>query len=206
MNASFACPDGKFSLPGSDNLGACVCPDFSSSKQNARYVQECTCIDGYYRQYSNAYAIGGWFCAPCNPGQDCYNNTNYTCPVHASSYAMAKSYQDCWCQSGFLNATDRTESNYCQDCPINRYCVGKGSVETCTENAVSPVQSASSTACTCWNGYKGLNNTPCVACDSPYYCFAGIQATCSEGTFSPPQAYDRLQCGCSPGRWGPSGA
>ena len=98
-NNTFVCPDGKYSLAGSDSVGDCVCPEYSSSRPNSKYVQECTCDPGYYRLYSNQYAIGGWFCAPCNPGQDCYNNSNYTCPDHSSSYAMAKAYTDCYCLS-----------------------------------------------------------------------------------------------------------
>jgi len=200
VNASYACPDGKYSLPGSDNVGACICPDFSTSKLNSKSVTACVCQDGYFQQFSDNYPIGGWFCAPCNPGQECYNGMNYSCPVHSYSYALAKSYLDCWCLSGFYNSTNRTEQDFCWDCPVNKYCTGKGAVESCVANAVSPVQSASYTACTCDLGYKGLNNTPCVACQSPTFCYAGIQAQCSEGTFSPPLAWDRLNCSCQAGK------
>ena len=205
VNASFVCPDGKYSLPGSDNVGACICPTFSVSRLNSKYVSECICEPGYFKQYNSQYAIGGWFCAPCNPGQGCYNNSNFTCPTHASSYAMAKSYTDCWCLSGFFNATDRTEANYCQECPLNYYCTGKGAIETCVANAISPVQSPAYTACFCDLGWKGVNNSACVACQSPTYCYGGIEAQCSEGTYSPSLAWDRLNCSCIAGRWGPSG-
>ena len=205
VNATFVCPDGKYSLPGSDSVGDCVCPEFSSSKQNSRYINECICDAGYFRLYDSQYLIGGWYCAPCNPGQDCYNNSNYTCPEHSSSYAMAKSYLDCWCLSGFLNATDRTEANYCEECPANSYCTGKGAVQSCVANAISPVQSSVYTACFCDLGWKGRNNSACVACQSPTYCYGGVQAQCSEGTYSPSLAWDRLNCSCIAGRWGPTG-
>lgn len=205
VNATFVCPDGKYSLPGSDSVGDCVCPEFSSSKQNSRYINECICDAGYFRLYDSQYLIGGWYCAPCNPGQDCYNNSNYTCPEHSSSYAMAKSYLDCWCLSGFLNATARTEANYCEECPANSYCTGKGAVQSCVANAISPVQSSVYTACFCDLGWKGRNNSACVACQSPTYCYGGVQAQCSEGTYSPSLAWDRLNCSCIAGRWGPTG-
>jgi hypothetical protein len=205
VNASFVCPDGKYSPSGSDSIGDCICPDFSSSRLNSKYVSECICDPGYFKQYSSLYAIGGWFCVPCNPGQGCFNNSNYTCPDHASSYAMAKGYTDCWCLSGFLNATERTEANFCQVCPTNSYCTGKGAVQSCTANAVSPVQSASYTSCFCDLGWQGVNNSACVGCQSPTYCYGGLQAQCSEGTYSPSLAWDRLNCSCIAGRWGPTG-
>jgi hypothetical protein len=204
-NATFVCPDGKYSLPGSDSVGDCVCPAFSSSRPNAKYVNECICDAGYFRLYSSQFVIGGWYCAQCIAGQECYNNTNYTCPVHSSSYAMAKSYLDCWCLSGFLNATNRTKENYCQQCPANFFCTGQGAVESCVANAIAPVQSAAYTACFCDLGWKGVNNSACEACQSPTYCYGGIQAQCSEGTYSPSLAWDRLNCSCIAGRWGPTG-
>jgi hypothetical protein len=73
-------------------------------------------------------------------------------------------------------------------------------VEACTAHAVSPVQSAAYTACTCDLGYKGQNNTPCSGCDSPKFCYSGLEATCSEGTFSPPLSFDRLNCSCIAGK------
>ena len=199
VNASFVCPDGKYSLPGSDNLGACICPDFSSSKPNSKSVLACVCDDGRFKQYSNSYPIGAWFCAPCSPGQGCHDGLNHSCPAHSYSNAMAKSYLDCWCLSGFMNTTNQTEQDFCQVCPENKYCTGKGAIESCVPNAIAPTNSASYTSCTCGLGYKGLNNTECVACQSPTYCYGGVQAQCSEGTFSSQLSWDRLNCSCIPG-------
>jgi hypothetical protein len=124
---------------------------------------------------------------------------NLTCPLHASSLSSAQIYTDCFCDRAFKNATNRTEQNYCDECPANSFCTGRGSVESCVANAIAPIQSASYTACTCGLGYRGVNNTPCVACQSPQICYAGLQGTCSEGTFSPPLAWDRLNCSCLAG-------
>ena len=206
VNASQACPDGKYSLPGADDVGDCNCPNSSSSRQNARYVSECICDSGYYKEYSGMYPLGGWYCRLCQVGEFCFNNTNRTCPAYATSFGVAKSYQDCYCNPGYRNATTgRSETNFCEDCPANYFCTGKGAVEACVANALSPTQSQEFSRCYCDLGYKGVNNTPCVACQSPTFCYSGLQATCPEGTFSPPLAFDRLNCSCIPGRWGPAG-
>jgi len=205
INATTVCPDGKYALPGSDDVGDCICPDFSSSKQNARYVTECVCDSGRYKEYSGQYTLGGWYCKLCIPGEFCFNNTNRTCPVHATSFGVAKSFQDCYCDPGYKNVTAGTEQSFCEDCPANNYCTGKGSVQACTVNAVSPTQSRDYTRCYCGMGYEGVNNSACVGCQSPTYCYGGLQAQCSEGTYSPSLAWDRLNCSCVAGRWGPAG-
>ena len=200
------CPDGKYSMPGSDDSGDCLCPPNAYSQQNARYVTECICDSGYYKEYNGLFALGGWYCKLCLPGEFCYNNTNRTCPDHSSSYGVAKTYLDCFCDAGYRNVTTaRTEQAFCEDCPANNYCTGKGDVQSCVANAVSPTQSKIYTRCYCDFGWKGVNNSACVGCQSPTYCYGGVEAQCSEGTYSPSLAWDRLNCSCIAGRWGPTG-
>ena len=199
------CPDGKYSLPGADDVGDCNCPNNSISRQNAQYVSECICDSGFYKEFSGLFPLGGWYCRLCQVGEFCFNNTNRTCPVHSTSFGVARSFRDCFCNPGYKNTSVRTELSFCETCPANFYCTGKGSVEACVANALSPSQSQDETRCYCDLGWKGVNNTPCVACQSPTFCYAGLQATCPEGTFSPPLAWDRLNCSCIPGRWGPPG-
>ena len=206
VNSTTVCPGGKYSLPGSDDNGDCKCPDNAYSRQISRYVTECICDSGYYREYSGLYALGGWYCKLCLPGEFCYNNTNKTCPDHASSYGVAKSYLDCFCNAGYKNSTRRNETWLCEDCPSNSFCIGRGYVESCVANAVSPAQSVDYTRCYCNFGWRGRNNSACVACQSPTYCYGGLEAQCSEGTYSSPLAWDRLNCSCVQGRWGPPGA
>lgn len=145
------------------------------------------------------YALGGWYCRWCQPGEFCFNNTNRTCPVHSTSFGVSKSYSDCYCNPGYKNTTTRTEANFCEDCPANYYCTGKGAVDKCVTNALSPSQSTDPTRCYCDLGWKGVNNSVCIACQSPKYCYSGLEATCSEGTLSPPLSFDRLNCSCIPG-------
>ena len=199
VNATTVCPDGKYSLPGSDDVGDCNCPNSSTSRQNSRYVSECICDSGYYKEYNGLYPLGGWYCRLCQVGEFCFNNTNRTCPEHSTSFGVAKSYQDCFCNPGYKNVTARSEEAFCEDCPANYYCTGKGSVQACVANALSPSQSQDYTRCYCDLGWKGVNNTACVACQSPTYCYGGVQAQCSEGTYSPPLAFDRLNCSCLAG-------
>lgn len=175
------------------------------SKQNSKSITQCVCDAGFYKEYSVIYAPAYWYCRVCMPGEVCYDNMNKTCPEHAFSYGSARSYTDCFCNPGFKNTTgnnssSRTELAFCEDCPASSFCTGKGLVEACTAHAVSPVQSAAYTACTCDLGYKGQNNTPCSGCDSPKFCYSGLEATCSEGTFSPPLSFDRLNCSCIAGK------
>lgn len=205
VNATTVCPDGKYSMPGSDDPGDCLCPQHSYSRQNSQYVTECICDSGYYREYSTLYALGGWYCKLCLPGEFCFNNTNRTCPVNSSSFGVAKTYLDCFCDAGYKNVTDRTEQAFCEDCPANFFCTGKGSVQSCVANAVSPTQSKDYTRCYCDFGWKGVNNSVCEACQSPTFCYGGVQAQCSEGTYSPSLSWNRLNCSCVAGRWGPAG-
>jgi len=206
VNASTTCPDGKYALPGSDDVADCNCPEHAYSRQNSRYVTECICDPGYFREYHGGYALGGWYCRLCLAGEFCFNNTNRTCPVNSSSSGVARSVLDCYCNPGYRNSSvNRGVDNFCEDCPANSFCVGRGVVESCVLNAVSPPQSMDHTKCFCSWGYRGVNNSACVACQSPTFCYAGVQAQCSEGTFSTPLAWNRLNCSCIPGRWGPSG-
>jgi hypothetical protein len=148
---------------------------------------------------------GGWYCQMCLPGQFCYNNTNKTCPAYSTSLADAGDVLDCYCNPGYANATIQTEANLCRECPVNYYCTGKGNISMCVANAVSPTQSQTSSRCYCDWGWKGVNNTVCVECTSPTYCYGGIQALCPSGSFSLPRAWDRSNCSCFPGYWGPVG-
>ena len=151
------------------------------------------------------YALGGWYCRLCQVGEFCFNNTNRTCPDHSSSFGVAKTYSDCYCNAGYKNTTAKTEASFCEDCPANSFCTGKGSVQACTANAVAPVQSTSYLRCYCSWGWKGVNNSACVGCQSPTFCYGGVEAQCSEGTYSGALSWNRLNCSCIPGRWGPAG-
>ena len=205
VNISNVCPNGTYSLSGSDDVGDCRCPLNSVSIQNSRRISECICEDGYYKVFNPSSKLGGWFCQICLPGQFCYNNTNKTCPAHSTSFADAGNVLDCYCYPGYANATIRTEAEICRECPANHYCTGKGSISMCVANAVSPSQSQSSDRCYCDWGWKGVNNSVCVECTSPTYCYGGIQAQCPSGSFSFPRAWNQSNCSCVPGYWGPVG-
>lgn len=205
VNYTEMCKDGKYSLPGADDVGDCNCPDNAVSRQMSSQAKECVCDSGFYKVYTPQAALGGWRCEVCKPGEFCYDNANKTCPPFSVSSGVAKSVMDCYCKPGFANASMQTELELCVDCPANYYCAGKGVITRCVTNAVSPVQSPDSTRCFCDWGWKGVNNDACVACASPTYCYTGLQAQCSEGTYSEPLSWDRTNCSCIPGRWGPRG-
>ena len=205
VNLTYACLDGKYSFAGSDDPTDCMCPDHATSQQKAIQASQCVCDSGYYRVYSSAATLGGWTCQLCKPGEFCYDNTNRTCPPHSTSLGVAKSVQDCYCLPGYANVTSPTELELCTDCPANSYCTGKGAKETCVANAISPSQSPGPSKCYCDWGWKGLNNSACVACQSPTFCYGGIEAQCYEGTFSSPKSWDRMNCSCVSGWWGPMG-
>jgi hypothetical protein len=194
-----------YSIPGSDDVGDCDCPQHASSRQNARNVAECMCDPGYYKVANKNSLLGGWDCQACTPGQFCYNNTNRTCPPHSTSFPDAKGVLDCYCGAGYANSTMQNEVELCVECPINYYCTGKGAIERCVANAVSPSQSQNASRCYCDWGWRGVNNNVCVECQSPTYCYGGIQTVCPGGSSSPPRSWDRTNCSCIPGYWGPVG-
>jgi hypothetical protein len=205
VNLSLVCPNSTYSAAGSDDPLDCACPPNSISKQRSATVTECVCQPGFYKEFNSLYPPSYWWCRPCVPGEFCYDNANKTCPAHSVSLGVAKSVLDCFCIPGYMNATIQTEHTLCVDCPSNSYCTGKGHVSQCVPNAVSPVQSKDATKCYCDWGWKGLDNSECVACETPTFCYGGIEAQCSEGTFSEPLSWDRTNCSCIPGRWGPRG-
>lgn len=205
VNLTVACLDGKYSPAGSDDVGDCNCPQYASSQQKASELKECVCQAGYYKVYSVSAVLGGWQCERCKPGQFCYDNANKTCPSNSISLMDAGSVLDCFCLAGYANATVQTELSLCVDCPANYYCTGKGAKTQCATNAVSPTQSKDHTRCYCDWGWKGVNNSACVQCQTPTYCYGGQEAQCSGGTFSVAGAWSRLNCSCVPGWWGPQG-
>ena len=141
----------------------------------------------------------------CQPGQFCYNDLNSTCPVHTTSDIDSTRYQDCYCTAGYYNLTVQTADGMCQDCPANSYCTGGGSIVSCTANAVSPTQSPDPRKCYCDWGYEGVNNSACMACTSPNYCYGGVKATCPSGSSCANLSWGISNCTCNPGRWGASG-
>ena len=205
VNASQVCPDGKYALPGSKSSNDCNCPDKSSSQQKSSEPKQCVCDSGYYREYNPSVQLGGWTCTLCKPGEFCYDNTNKTCPAYSTSLGVAKSVQDCFCLPGFANASTQTEQALCVECPANSYCTGKGAISQCVPLAVSPAQSTGPGKCYCTWGYRGINNSACEACKTPTFCYGGIQAQCSDGTFSSPLSWSRDNCSCIAGWWGPTG-
>jgi hypothetical protein len=205
VNYTEACADGKYSLPGADDIGDCVCPVHAESRQMSSMSKQCVCRSGYYRLYTPQAVLGGWMCEECVPGEFCYDNSNRTCPPHSVSDGVAKSVLDCYCKAGFANSTVQTEQAICVDCPVGHYCEGAGAKARCVDNAVSPPQSSSASQCFCDWGWEGVENEACTACASPTFCYSGIQAQCSEGTYSEPLSWDRNNCSCIAGRWGPTG-
>lgn len=205
VNYTVACADGKYSLPGSDDVGDCKCPDHAVSRQMSSESKQCVCQPGYYKIYSTSATLGGWRCEICLPGQFCYDNVNKTCPPFSSSDSFADDVLDCYCRPGFANASIQTETTLCVDCPENHYCYGGGHKARCVDNAVSPSQSVSPDKCFCDWGWEGVKNQACVKCVSPTFCYNGILAQCPEGSYSEELSWDVKNCSCVAGRWGPPG-
>jgi len=201
VNLSTICPNGKYSQPGSDEESDCRCPDFASSIIKSKNVSSCQCNPGYYQVYTSSFQMtGGWVCHQCLPDDYCYNGTNFSCPDHSTSLFASDEITDCMCIPGYRNV-----NGICHGCPVNSYCTGGNTIESCTLHAVSPSQSPDSSRCYCDLGYKGSNNTNCIECNSPHYCYGGIEATCIEGGVSNLLSWSFLNCTCIPGRWGPPG-
>lgn len=200
VNVSFVCPDGKYSLPGSDDNTDCNCPEFSTSQRNSQNSSQCICGPGYRKVYKANSPIGGWVCELCGVNEYCYNDQGTSCPQHSSSYAGSDVLLDCFCDPGFQNATSQDSSHLCDNCDSNYYCNGKGSKQACTLHAVSPTQSPDYTKCYCDWGYKGLNNSQCIACGSPKYCYGGVEGTCTEDSSSVALAWSPLNCTCNSGK------
>ena len=129
-NFTVVCPNNTYSLPGSDDVFDCQCPANSVSTRGSQNITECVCQSGYYKEFSLLYPPANWYCKVCNPGEFCFQNVNYTCPAFSASLGSAQSLLDCFCQAGYYNVTiNRTPLNFCQECPRNFFCAGKGAIQ-----------------------------------------------------------------------------
>jgi hypothetical protein len=61
-NLTMVCPDGMYSLPGSDNVSQCLCPPYASSVRKSASASVCTCNPGYYQVTNATYLLSGWQC------------------------------------------------------------------------------------------------------------------------------------------------
>jgi hypothetical protein len=125
-----------------------ACPDFSVSLAGAVDVYECTCIEGYYHQYTHGYysddlqreIAPSLTCVPCPAGTyaDIINTTECApCPSNT-----------------FFNRTTAVAVTDCYECP---------------EHATSQSGSVDVTNCFCDLGYAGDPGDSCVACEPGFY-------------------------------------
>ena len=208
-NSTQRCPNGKYSLPGQSVSGACFCPPFASTGVGAANMDMCAC-DKNYLQVPNATSpIAGFSCAPCPAGQICYNGTNSSCPPFSSPPVgkPVQTFMDCLCDPGYYNATTQTETDLCQSCKENYYCLGKGlDIKKCPDDLqLSPVPSTNVSACYCKSGWYGIGNVTCQVCPADKYCTLGDAWSCSQNSASVQGAASVSKCTCNAGYYGPNG-
>ena len=188
------CNAGSYCPGGNTNLSI-ACPANSTSSPGSNLLSQCYCPPGY--QGSN-----GSTCALCPAGTICSSGSLSACPANTIAPEGSSSLAACVANPGFYQLT---AGGSAFQCPANSYCTGGLNNVQCTANAVSPVQSISSSACYCDRGYQGVNNAPCVACAAGTWCWTGILNNCPASSNSAPLSSYMTNCTCNPGYSGPDG-
>lgn len=132
-----ACPADHYCVSGAVEPQAC--PSHSVSGDGAGSVYGCTCLEGYYHEFTHSEPPR-LVCLPCPPGTYADALNTSTC-----SSCPSDTFFDRW---GGVSATD------CQACPAH---------------SSSAPSSANVTDCFCNLGYAGDPGQPCTPCAAGFF-------------------------------------
>ena len=187
------CWSGYYCAGGNGNHSL-VCPSHSTSPPESSVITQCMCEPGYY-------GANGTNCSLCPPDDYCASGVLNPCPGNSSAPNGSSSFSACTCNAGFYGVPPA-----CSPCPPNFYCTGGTNISQCTANAVTAGWlTISSGLCFCDRGYKGTNNTACVACQAGTWCWTGLLNQCPSNTNSSALSSYLANCTCNPGYTGSDG-
>ena len=187
------CWSGYYCAGGNGNHSL-VCPSHSVSPPESSVITQCMCEPGYY-------GANGTNCSLCPPDDYCASGVLNPCPANSRSPNGSSSLSECTCNAGYYGVPPG-----CSPCPPNFYCTGGTNISQCTANAVTAGWlTISSGLCFCDRGYKGTNNTACVACQAGTWCWTGLQNQCPSNTNSSDLSSYLTNCTCNPGYTGSDG-
>jgi len=148
-----------------------VCPQFSSSLIQSGHVQNCTCLDGYFKVLDPTLQ-SNFSCLICPSDSYCNDNQKLNCPNFSISNTMSSIITDCKCKPGYSMSETGTceecvagkfktvaDNSACTPCPNNTYSDNTAaiSVDVCQDCPLfssSPSGSVSLTECECNTGYE----------------------------------------------------
>ena len=155
------CPNGKFSSIVSGNVSSvCLnCPSDSWSPSGSTLLEHCVCNVGYTGQDPES-------CLACVAGKFKAVNGTAECTQ---------------CAAGKYSSSTGSTSDACINCNRNTFSAADNSQCTlCPSNAISPMSSATQTACKCDLGYTGPDGDTCIACVAGKFKPSNGSAECTQ--------------------------
>lgn len=118
-------------------------------------------------------------CQVCTEGTFCFNDGNFSCPLHSTSQPQSGNITACVCQAGYYALSNHT----CTRCPDTKFCPGDETIQSCPKFQETTIQLASSLSqCFCIQGYQNNSGT-CQKCPrNSYKIQTGPSACTSCGT------------------------
>ena len=90
-------------------------------------------------------------CQVCTEGTFCFNDGNFSCPLHSTSQPQSGNITACVCQAGYYALSNHT----CTRCPNTKFCPGDETIQSCPQFQETTVPLASSLSqCFCIQGYE----------------------------------------------------
>lgn len=118
-------------------------------------------------------------CRQCTPGEYCWQDMKFLCPLHSTSVAGSDNITNCVCADGY-----HADANHnCIECEAGSYCTGDLQ-HACPPNSTSVSLSSQLNDCVCVPGHEGAECTPCAP--GYYKDTTGVLActACAVNTFS----------------------
>lgn len=122
-------------------------------------------------------------CVACEPGTYCFNDDNFSCPLHSSSPIGSGNISACVCFDGYYA---NSATNECHLCNEGFFCSGDAAFQ-CGTGAMSDAGSTTVADCRCDAGFTGPNGESCEVC-APGTFKSTVGSTecsqCAEDTYS----------------------
>lgn len=99
-------------------------------------------------------------CVACEPGTYCFNDDNFSCPLHSLSPPGSGNISACVCFDGYYANSATHECHLCNE---GFFCTGDVAFQ-CGAGATSDAGSSTAADCRCAAGFTGPNGQSCEAC------------------------------------------
>lgn len=183
---NFFCHDGnQFSCPA-NSLN--IFPGGS-------HVTDCQCLHFFYR---TNLTDDSFVCAPCQPGDLCYDPSYYSCPDSRQLVVKNSSFiNNCVCVDSYFNSMDDLN---CHTCPEDAFCQDGFLFSCAPDRWTQSLQFQDEHSdCVCRSGTYD-NHGVCETCPENFFCIGDNYAhECPDHSTSEPGSNSILSCECDMG-------